>query len=295
MTFYAKYEEKNIYDYPLDAKYYTLEPSGLTDETGAMAGLRIKIKPTAQLKGKICIPKAGMYNSKSYPITHLWGDSQFDRVYDEEVGHSVYRTGANGLAGNSDITHIFFEGANNGTAAIQVIMQLACAAMFNLVYIDLPASVKTIAEQAFSNCHNLVLTEINAEVIASFAFSNTNLYGRGQALTINGQVTYLGNSAFMDAGYRIVNIGSASKKAEFSTAASMNGHYANLGDGNAIFGANSDRYEWNTGMPSPVSGDVVVTETINFYTVTFRDPSQVSYIVQNQRYDMTTPPTVNVL
>jgi hypothetical protein len=280
MTFYAKYEEKNIYDYPLDAKYYTLTPSGLTDETGAMAGLRIAVKPTAQLKGKVCIPKEGMYNGKSYPITHLWGDTNFDRVYDAEVGHSVYKTGQNGLAGNKDVTAIFFEGANDGTAKIQVIMSLACAAMFNLTYIDLPSSIILIDTQAFVNSHNLVVTEVNAETIGSFAFSGTNLYGRGKTLTINGQISYLGQSAFMEAGYRVVNIGSASHKATFSTAAGAAGGYANLGEGNAIFGAGTDRYEWTTGMPNPLEdAQVIATETVNFYTTTFRDPSQLMYIV----------------
>ena len=272
LTFYAKYEEKNVYDYPIDARYLNVQLSGLVLDNGESAGLRVSVKPSARLKGKICFPKNLMYNNKSYPVIQI-GSPNPVPTFDGEK----YPLGSNGLAANQDITHIFFEGAKDGTAVIQNILQNACAYMFNLVHVDFPASLKSIDRNAFVFCHNLVCTEINAEQIADNAFNSTNLYGVGQSLTINGQINYLGVSAFLEAGYKIINIGTANKKAVFSTAASGGG-YASLGNGGAVFGSNGDRYDWSSGLPEGVSNPIV-TDTINFYTTSFQSPSQIGYIL----------------
>ena len=98
LTFYAKFEKANVYDYPLTNDDLIME----TGTYKGTEGLYVGLKASRGIKGKICFPKTAVFEGNTYNVI---GFLQGTILNDDSSNN-------NGLSWNQDIYAIFFEGCN---------------------------------------------------------------------------------------------------------------------------------------------------------------------------------------
>lgn len=102
------------------------------------------------------------------------------------------------------ITHIFWAGAKDGTCKLRIFLDGAFRAC-NIAYLEIPDSVRYVADYAVANCTSLCITNFgkNVCVYASNAFANS-LIGENNSPLVNinipGSCTTINGSAFARLG-----------------------------------------------------------------------------------------------
>ena len=235
--------QESVYKHPLDSSILDVIPTG----SGTCALQRI----TRKVGGKVCIPKNYVRTNakgeilEQYAITSIVGPNvttttnQGVRLYERAMVGNQYTYGGqitsnrqgyedgtynapegysgNGLQLNNDVTHLFFEGADDGTSVITSIGVNGCEYMFNLVYMDLPASLTVFDDYAMLGCTCWSPAQLPyITYFGSRALSNANTatcsstYETNNDLQVSGQVQYFGDTWIGQAGWNKVTIGSPS-------------------------------------------------------------------------------------
>lgn len=234
---------ESVYKNPLPSEVLDIIPLS----NGNCALQRISRK----VGGKVCIPKYWTRTNakgeilESYKITSIVGPSvtqtkdNGERLYARAMVGNTYTYGGdltsnlkdyvegtynapegysgNGLQLNRDVTHLFFEGADDGTSVIESIGVNGCEYMFGLVYIDLPASLRTFDDYAMCGCACWSPAELPyITYLGSRCLSNCNTaLSDAQTeinndLQISGQVASFGDTWIGQAGWNKVTVGSPS-------------------------------------------------------------------------------------
>lgn len=234
LSYYAKYEEKSVYDsiLPDNAIVVTLNAKG--------DGAKVGLNPDILVRGKICFPKIATYtvgsSTRTLPVTDIDGPSPtevskgFGNVNNDN-NYANYRIGSNGLAGNPYITHIFFEGNNDNTSSLSNIEGYSFMGMENLQHVDFPNSLLTLNVQSLCNCPKLSFDSTNnIRYFGTSCFSGSNLYGDYTDLQIKGSIQRIEQNAFGAAGWTSITLGSENDPCPLEIS--------NLGGGKVIFGGN---------------------------------------------------------
>lgn len=214
MRMYPLFEEDSVYNNPLtvDELLYTW----VTAENGWYVGIKQDVVGNT---AKICFPNvltAGGHENG--PVIGIMGKTPQDGS-----------ANTNGLFENSNITHVFFQGMpgkdDERTCYLTTIGESAFQALdgtgSNLVYVDLPTTLKSIGSSAFAFCNLSMISELptfvglgNNKIPMDSAFINAAHVGSidewPETLILSGSVAYIGNRIFSQAGWSEYIIGSKS-------------------------------------------------------------------------------------
>lgn len=221
LTYYAKYEQRSVYQSVTPESALVLYPVA-GDSSGALS---VGLNPDAGLKGKICIPKQGTYQGALRNITTV------------RTASTTSGVDANGFAGNANITHIFFEGGDDGTSVIQAIDNFALRDMANLEYVDFPDSLIAVRQSACLRDYKLSFPSTNKIItFGQQCFNGTNMTGTYPTLQIAGNIMSIGQGAFLQAGWKAISIGSSDDPCPLGISDIGNGGYRTFGGTNYSYG-----------------------------------------------------------
>ena len=174
--YYAIFKQTDVYSNPIGTEYLVLSDYTINQVSGYSIGLNSEYSYV----GKITLP------------SYINGKPVF------AISPGPYNGFQNDNSGKNNITHIFWERSSTGEVISQLftIQQRAFELCSKLVYVELPASLDSIADKAFANskvnyssvnvryvgesvfagCNNLSTTFTigsNVEAVKSYAFDTT--------------------------------------------------------------------------------------------------------------------------
>ena len=216
VVLYPVFEEDSVYNNPVaDADIdYVISTTGQAYIRGFKK----------HLGGKVTIPK---YVEGTYPVVSIVG-TQVNNG-NVEKRWSTYMTPipnsnestlpmSNGIQDNNDITHLFFEGANDNTSTIRSLGQYSCYNAQYLVYLDMPPSLVTFEQYCCHLCKRLSFASISyATTIGGNAFGQCNLpetetnpvvANETLSITANDGLKMSSRYHFNGSGWKYITIGS---------------------------------------------------------------------------------------
>ena len=210
LTFYPVFVEDSVYNNPIPAEYIDYI---VYNNQAYLRGV------TKHFGGKVCIPNY----IDDYPIVSIVGAQTTNgrEFQAQTIGDQLTWDKSNGFQGNNDITHIFFQGANNGSSKIIELNEYCFSFMEYLLYLDMPQTLTTfrqcccwtdrrlsfanltyavnIGRQAFAVCNGVDDTVADGQQAEMQLFIKAN-----PGLVISGY-------AFSQSGWRDVTIGTQSE------------------------------------------------------------------------------------
>ena len=181
-TFYAVFVKESVYDSATDDKYFEfIENVAVWDDFGESQydaqGYGIKVKDGIKLSGKVTIPT---YHN----------------------GIPIVSTDRESFVDQTGITHVFFFKEEGKEPKLRRIDALTFSGCSRLKHVEIPTSVRSIMDNAFTRCSSLVMNYIggNVALIAQNAFNQALAAPAGQGalanFTIGGCVKMLDTRAF---------------------------------------------------------------------------------------------------
>ena len=213
VTLYPVFEEDSVYNNPLDAQYidYVINRNNQVYIRGIKR----------HLGGKVCIPNY----IEGYPVVSIVGSNfsgtNYTSVNAIPDSNEVTLLASNGFQQNPDITHIFFQGANNNGSGVTIrsLGTYCFAYCTSLEYIDMPQTLKAFGNSCCWNCWNLSFASLSyAETIEYRAFAATNYVNNSYdrqvknstlSITANDNLNF-GQNVFNQSGWETITIGSES-------------------------------------------------------------------------------------
>lgn len=248
MVLYAVFEEDSIYNVPLTNDKIKIMSK---DGTNAAVGLATK------MSGKICFPATVEEDGKIYTITSIWGNAS-DAT-------------PNNISKNTELTHVFFA----KDSQVNQFDQQSFTGCTNLLYVEIPESLRIISARAFNQC--AVLTFNNFKNVYSFgqnalanrysgSFNNPSYADSGEVRIGGGALDFY-NNAFKDTGYSHVIMGTNENPVTAITYVSSNG---------TAFNNNPNMTMMTVILPEDAD-DSLITEIENFILDDLVDPSNASF------------------
>ena len=181
-TFYAVFVKESVYDSATDDKYFDfIENVAVWDDFDESQydaqGYGIRVKDGIKLSGKVTIPT---YHN----------------------GIPIVSTDRESFVDQTGITHIFFFKETGKDPMLRRIDALTFSGCTGLKHVEIPLSVRSIMDNAFTRCSSLVMNYIggNVALIAQNAFNQALAAPTGQGaisnFTIGGCVKMMDTRAF---------------------------------------------------------------------------------------------------
>lgn len=201
MDFYAKFEKKSVYDNVLSQDYLIIQFSVSDTYKDAMVGGKaalITLRKDIDIRGRICLPCQVQVGEIVYPVAGF-------------LDNDLAGEGNVGLMDNSNITGIFFQGCEEHPkegieCKIQQLSNMRNNP--NLEWVDIPSSVKSVAQSAFASCPKLQITDLNqVKELYQYSFYQAATQSGVSSLTIPGDVKFQGHNIFAEAGWETFQLG----------------------------------------------------------------------------------------
>ena len=181
--FYPVFEIGDVHDNPVEETFFDTEPTLF--ESGE-SGVFIKLKEGYNVRGKVTLPK------------RIGGVKVRGISYALFANDNVTITIPNGFAGNTNITHIFWE-----DGAIPEVYNNSCLRLCsNLVYVEFPDTLTLIDDRAFMTCRSIKIEEKGLSNCTRLIAINANAFNRAFAaseyttLLLPASLQQIGNNTF---------------------------------------------------------------------------------------------------
>lgn len=182
--FYAHFSQESVYTSPIGNEYLSFLSGSYQDpETGEPTrGYIISIKSGYSVSGKVTLPT--YYNNE--PVIGIGS------------GRSLSTdNGGNGFDWNENLTHIFWYVEDKKPNKVKYISENCFRGCFNLIYVEIPPTLREIQGFSFASCAKLINDTFKASIYSignqaftsALALTDHNLY-------LGGTITYLGMRCF---------------------------------------------------------------------------------------------------